>query len=76
MTNVNPTGHLFRRVVFYAWLALWLTDTIAHPDMLQVSGRQSSTWEDHLTTSPLSLDCCPPAAGHEVAHHPYLPCRQ
>jgi len=28
-------GHAYRRVVFYAWLALWLMETITHPDQLQ-----------------------------------------
>jgi hypothetical protein len=54
----NPIGHLFRRVVFYSWLTLWLMETITHPDQLQTmtlwlnmqfllyfSVSPSSTWE-------------------------------
>jgi len=33
--SASPIGHLYRRVVFYSWLALWLMEIIPHPDQLQ-----------------------------------------
>jgi hypothetical protein len=29
------SGIVFRRVVFYLWLAIWLCETISHPSQLQ-----------------------------------------